>query len=140
MAAYTMLLAVSASAPSGMVREVAFMNSPMFCRTFIRRPLPKIGVCAHMSAASKKNADSGSEITAASKSVLAGASTFDSTGASKSVDPWYKDGLKFSCTMCGHCCSGQHGSVKFDEDEVCYIVHIRLKCCTCKSALCGDNG
>eukprot|EP00960_Hanusia_phi_P046308 757745-Hanusia_phi.AAC.6 len=30
---------------------------------------------------------------------------------------WYKDGLKFDCTMCGNCCSGKKGSVLFSEEE-----------------------
>ena len=38
----------------------------------------------------------------------------DSNGAG---DMWYQDGLRFSCTMCGNCCSGRRGSVQFDEAE-----------------------
>ena len=31
---------------------------------------------------------------------------------------WYSNGgLKFSCTMCGHCCSGSKGSVKISAQE-----------------------
>lgn len=30
---------------------------------------------------------------------------------------WYADGLSFSCTQCGNCCSGPHGYVWFDDDE-----------------------
>ncbi len=33
------------------------------------------------------------------------------------VDEWYKCGLKFKCTECGHCCSGTSGSVRFNENE-----------------------
>ena len=38
----------------------------------------------------------------------------------KSVDTnsiWYNKGLSFSCTMCGQCCSGSSGSVRFSEIE-----------------------
>lgn len=34
------------------------------------------------------------------------------------TDKWYKDGLQFSCTMCGACCSGTTGSVRFTEEEM----------------------
>jgi hypothetical protein len=30
---------------------------------------------------------------------------------------WYKDGLSFSCSMCGNCCTGPPGAVWFEEDE-----------------------
>ena len=33
------------------------------------------------------------------------------------AEPWYKDGLNFKCTMCGNCCSGSPGSVRFSEKE-----------------------
>jgi Fe-S-cluster containining protein len=32
--------------------------------------------------------------------------------------PWYKDGLCFTCTQCGNCCSGPPGFVWVNEDEV----------------------
>ncbi len=32
--------------------------------------------------------------------------------------PWYKDGLQFTCTQCGDCCSGAPGFVWIDEDEL----------------------
>jgi uncharacterized protein len=32
--------------------------------------------------------------------------------------PWYKDGLKFTCTQCGDCCSGAPGFVWIDESEI----------------------
>ncbi|OQS00778.1 hypothetical protein ACHHYP_02696 [Achlya hypogyna] len=31
--------------------------------------------------------------------------------------PWFKDGLAFTCTKCGNCCSGRAGSVRFNDDE-----------------------
>ena len=30
---------------------------------------------------------------------------------------WFADGLRFSCTQCGNCCSGPPGFVWFNEDE-----------------------
>lgn len=32
--------------------------------------------------------------------------------------PWYKKGLKFSCTQCGACCTGSPGYVWVDEKEI----------------------
>ena len=31
--------------------------------------------------------------------------------------PWFGDGLSFSCTQCGNCCTGPSGYVWFDDDE-----------------------
>ncbi len=31
--------------------------------------------------------------------------------------PWYRDGLRFSCTMCGNCCTGPEGVVMFTPEE-----------------------
>lgn len=31
---------------------------------------------------------------------------------------WYQDGLRFECTQCGQCCSGEPGYVWVDEDEI----------------------
>ena len=32
-------------------------------------------------------------------------------------EPWYRDGLRFECTMCGNCCTGPEGAVYFSPDE-----------------------
>jgi Fe-S-cluster containining protein len=32
-------------------------------------------------------------------------------------EPWYRDGLRFECTMCGNCCTGPEGVVLFSPDE-----------------------
>jgi Fe-S-cluster containining protein len=32
--------------------------------------------------------------------------------------PWYQDGLRFSCTRCGNCCTGAPGYVWINEQEV----------------------
>jgi Fe-S-cluster containining protein len=36
-------------------------------------------------------------------------------------DPWYAGGLRFHCTMCGHCCTGAPGYVWVTDDEVAAI-------------------
>ncbi len=33
-------------------------------------------------------------------------------------DPWYADGLRFTCTACGTCCSGEPGAVWVNDDEL----------------------
>ena len=30
---------------------------------------------------------------------------------------WYENGLRFSCTQCGNCCTGPEGAVWFDDSE-----------------------
>ncbi len=36
-------------------------------------------------------------------------------------DPWYKDGLQFTCTQCGDCCTGAPGVVWASEEELLEI-------------------
>ncbi len=36
----------------------------------------------------------------------------------QSDQPWYKDGLHFTCTQCGNCCTGAPGVVWVGEEEV----------------------
>ncbi len=36
-------------------------------------------------------------------------------------DKWYKDGLNFTCTQCGNCCSGDPGYVWATEAEVAKV-------------------
>lgn len=31
--------------------------------------------------------------------------------------PWYRGGLRFACTRCGNCCTGEPGSVRVSEAE-----------------------
>jgi Fe-S-cluster containining protein len=38
---------------------------------------------------------------------------------------WYKDGLRFTCTRCGHCCTGEPGFVWVDEDDLAAIAEHR---------------
>jgi uncharacterized protein len=36
----------------------------------------------------------------------------------ESEKPWYKDGLKFSCTQCGKCCTGSPGYAWVTLEEI----------------------
>jgi Fe-S-cluster containining protein len=36
----------------------------------------------------------------------------------ESPEVWFKDGLKFRCTMCGDCCTGAPGVVWVNDEEV----------------------
>jgi Fe-S-cluster containining protein len=40
-------------------------------------------------------------------------------------EPWYKDGLRFRCTRCGHCCTGAPGYVWVNEAEVTALARFR---------------
>ena len=33
-------------------------------------------------------------------------------------EPWYKEGLKFTCTGCGNCCTGAPGAVWVEDEEI----------------------
>jgi uncharacterized protein len=33
-------------------------------------------------------------------------------------EPWYRDGLRFTCTRCGHCCTGEPGFVWVNRAEL----------------------
>jgi Fe-S-cluster containining protein len=35
--------------------------------------------------------------------------------------PWYADGLRFTCTQCGKCCTGDPGFVWVNDDELAAI-------------------
>jgi Fe-S-cluster containining protein len=37
------------------------------------------------------------------------------------LQPWYKDGLAFSCTRCGQCCTGAPGFVYVNDEEITAI-------------------
>ena len=50
-----------------------------------------------------------------------------STVSSSDKDEWFHKGLQFSCHMCGHCCSGSTGSVRFTEDEAVKMAsHVKV--------------
>ncbi len=36
-------------------------------------------------------------------------------------DPWYGEGLRFSCRQCGACCTGEPGYVFLQRGEACAI-------------------
>ncbi len=40
-------------------------------------------------------------------------------------EPWFKDGLRFQCTRCGHCCTGAPGYVWINDDELAAIADYR---------------
>jgi len=40
-------------------------------------------------------------------------------------EPWYKDGLPFTCTRCGHCCTGAPGFVWVTDEEIQSIAAFR---------------
>jgi uncharacterized protein len=35
--------------------------------------------------------------------------------------PWYEDGLRFTCTQCGNCCTGAPGVVWVNDEEIAAI-------------------
>ncbi len=39
--------------------------------------------------------------------------------------PWYADGLRFACTQCGHCCTGEPGFVWVNDEEIRAIAEFR---------------
>jgi Fe-S-cluster containining protein len=40
-------------------------------------------------------------------------------------EPWYQNGLRFTCTRCGHCCTGEPGFVWVDDAELSAIAAFR---------------
>ena len=42
-------------------------------------------------------------------------------------EPWYQDGLQFSCTGCGNCCTGPAGYVWVTDDEIARIAELQDK-------------
>ena len=38
---------------------------------------------------------------------------------------WYADGLRFTCTQCGQCCTGEPGYVWVDDDEMKRLAKFR---------------
>src|SRR5262245_12148171 len=41
------------------------------------------------------------------------------------TEPWYQDGLRFRCTRCGNCCTGEPGFVWVEEWELKAIAEFR---------------
>jgi len=43
------------------------------------------------------------------------------------LDPWYADGLRFTCSTCGNCCTGGPGFVFISKDEIVRLAdHLKL--------------
>lgn len=40
------------------------------------------------------------------------------SGSCNNSPVWYSGGLRFQCTECGHCCSGEPGYVYVNEEEI----------------------
>ena len=40
-------------------------------------------------------------------------------------EPWYRDGLRFHCTQCGKCCTGEPGYVWVNDEELAAIARLR---------------
>ncbi len=34
------------------------------------------------------------------------------------AEPWYQDGLRFTCTQCGNCCTGAPGYIWISDEEI----------------------
>ncbi|HZU36226.1 MAG TPA: YkgJ family cysteine cluster protein [Gemmataceae bacterium] len=52
------------------------------------------------------------------------------------AEPWYKDGLRFQCTRCGHCCTGEPGFVWVSDEELAQIAAYRGETLEETKALC----
>jgi hypothetical protein len=44
--------------------------------------------------------------------------------ASENDRPWYGDGLRFTCTACGNCCTGAPGYVWVNQEEISALAEI----------------
>ena len=49
----------------------------------------------------------------------------DVLASGEQSDLWYANGLRFTCTQCGNCCTGAPGFVWVDEEEVAAIARFR---------------
>ena len=50
-----------------------------------------------------------------------------STRLTSTKASWFGEGLKFSCTQCGACCSGSPGSVRISKEEIAGMsAHLKL--------------
>src|SRR5215831_4290224 len=47
--------------------------------------------------------------------------------SSNEARPWYADGLTFTCTQCGNCCTGGPGYVWISDEEIARLAeHLKL--------------
>src|SRR4028118_1789755 len=47
--------------------------------------------------------------------------------AAETERPWYTDGLKFTCTQCGNCCTGGPGYVWISKVEIARLAaHLKI--------------
>ena len=49
----------------------------------------------------------------------------NSKASTTQEDLWYREGLAFSCTRCGRCCTGEPGFVWVNDEEVAAIAKLR---------------
>lgn len=54
-------------------------------------------------------------------SPLAAANQPEASEPEAATGPWYRDGLQFTCTQCGDCCTGAPGVVWVTDDELLEI-------------------
>jgi Fe-S-cluster containining protein len=40
------------------------------------------------------------------------------------LEPWYHEGLRFRCTRCGNCCTGEPGYVWVNDEEIAAIAEL----------------
>jgi len=45
--------------------------------------------------------------------------------AARPEDQWFRNGLRFTCTMCGKCCTGEPGFVWVTDEEVARLAAFR---------------
>src|SRR5438067_2840062 len=51
----------------------------------------------------------------------------DVLASAEGADPWYADGLRFTCTQCGNCCTGGPGFVWISLEEIVRLAeHLKL--------------
>ncbi len=50
--------------------------------------------------------------------------TFFMAGDQMADKPWYHQGLKFTCTQCGDCCTGAPGFVWVNQDEIAGLARV----------------
>lgn len=44
--------------------------------------------------------------------------------ADENDQPWYRDGLRFTCTECGDCCTGAPGYVWVNQEEIAALAKL----------------